>query len=326
MIGTKAMPLSQAHSTAIGQPFPVPIAEAPIVSRSRLGLGLKIFKRKQRKHLRTGERIFLWASRIVIWFCMVLVVTPFLWVAMTSIQPGVLYFGGFFPTGFTLSHYQDLWSSGYFDWVRNSVLICTTVGAATVGLVATMAYAFSRFRFKGRKYGLMTLLLIQMFPAQMSFVAYGYLLHQIGGFDTLWGYILCMIGGGLPFNAWLFKGYIDTLPRDLEEAAYVDGASKFTAFRRVILPLTRPMMAVIFIFVWFGLYSDFIIASYLLPSIGNFTVTLGINSLNSGAGSFAQNWTLFSAGATISCIPLMVVFLSMQRFLVSGLSRGAVKG
>jgi arabinogalactan oligomer/maltooligosaccharide transport system permease protein len=187
-----------------------------------------------------------------------------------------------------------------------------------------MAYAFSRFRFTGRRYGLMFLLLVQMFPAQMSFIAFYYLLLQIHLLDTLVGLILVFIGSGLPFNAWLFKGYIDSLPRDLEEAAYVDGASKLQAYLRVILPLTRPMMAVIFIFVWFGLYSEYLVSSWLLTTQSNFTVPLGLYQfLNNG---FLSNWTEFAAGAVLGTIPLMIIFLAMQRFLVAGLARGAVKG
>ena len=328
-MNSKAVGINSPAASAIGQPLPPIIAEAPSVRRVPFGLGFMFRRKKQKKNLRTGEIAVLWGSRLIIWIFAILILIPGVWVVATSFQPGDLYFGGLLPNGFTLDHYRTLFQGTLFlTYIRNSVLVCTTVGVATVALVATMAYAFSRFRFSGRKYGLMGLLIIQMFPAQMSFIAYKLLLSHlpISGVDTLWGYTLCMIGGGLPFNAWLFKGYIDSLPADLEEAAYVDGATKFQAFRRIILPLTRPMMAVVFIFVWFGIYNDYIIASYILPTDTNWTVTLGLKGLSEGAGSFASDWTLFAAGATIASIPLLLVFLSMQRFLVSGLSRGAVKG
>jgi arabinogalactan oligomer/maltooligosaccharide transport system permease protein len=319
--------MTEMSSATIGQPIPPLAVGAPAFRKSGVGLGFMTRRKKgPKKKLRSGEILYLWFSRLIIWAFMAIVLIPFLWIIAMSFQPGNFFFGGFLPTGFTWANYEKLPGLGYFTYLRNSLVICTTVGVATVSLVTTMAYAFSRFRFVGRQYGLMTLLIIQMFPAQMSFVAYGLLLHQINGFDTIWGYILCMIGGGLPFNAWLFKGYVDSLPVDLEEAGYVDGASKFQAFRRIILPLTRPMMAVIFIFVWFGLYSDFIVASFLLPTNTNWTMTLGIIGLNEGAGGFANDWTLFAAGSTVASLPLVIVFLSMQRFLVSGLSRGAVKG
>ncbi|HEV3309563.1 MAG TPA: sugar ABC transporter permease [Chloroflexota bacterium] len=307
--------------SSVGQVVPVP---APLLQRVTPAIGLRF--RRRGKNLRTGEIAYLWFSRLLIWGFAALILVPAVWVLGASFQPGVTYTTSFFPTAFTWAHYQYLFSStDFLLWVRNSVLICTTVGVATVLLVATMAYAFSRYRFPGRKYGLMSLLIIQMFPAQMSFVAFYYLLLQVNSVDTLYGYILVMIGGGLPFNAWLFKGYIDSLPRDLEEAAYVDGASKFQAYLRIILPLTRPMMAVIFIFVWFGLYSDFIISSFLLTTQNNFTVALGLYSLSQGQ-SFLINWTQFAAAAVVGSAPLLIVFLLAQRFLVAGLARGAVKG
>jgi arabinogalactan oligomer/maltooligosaccharide transport system permease protein len=251
---------------------------------------------------------------------------PALWVVGTSFQGGLVFnTNNIVPTSFTLQHYRDLFANtNFFTWVRNSVIVCTSVGVMTVLLVATLAYAFSRFRFAGRKYGLMFLLLVQMFPAQMSFLAFYYLLTQIHLIDTLQGLILVFIGGGLPFNAWLFKGYIDSLPKDLEEAAYVDGASKLQAYIRVILPLTRPMMAVIFIFVWFGMYSEYLVSSWLLTTQDNFTMTLGLYGFINN--QFLNNWTEFAAGAILGTVPLMLVFLATQRFLVAGLARGAVKG
>ena len=187
-----------------------------------------------------------------------------------------------------------------------------------------MAYAFSRFKFRGRKYGLMGLLLIQMFPAQMSFVAFFVLLNYLNLLDNLTALAIVLIGGGLPFNAWLFKGYVDSLPRDLEEAAYVDGASKLQAYLRIILPLCRPMMAVIFLFTWFGIYSEFIVTSTLINSPSSYTVPVGLHGYISQ--QFTNNWTTFSAGAVLGTVPLMLVFLGAQRFLVAGLARGAVKG
>lgn len=283
-------------------------------------------RRTTRKRLRADQRVALWASRVFIIAFTAVVMFPALWVVGTSFQGGLIFNStDIIPTSFTLQHYQDLFSNTPFlTWVRNSVIVCTAVGVMTVALVATMAYAFSRFRFRGRRYGLMFLLLVQMFPAQMSFIAFYYLLLQIHLLDTLQGLILVFIGAGLPFNAWLFKGYIDSLPMDLEEAAYVDGASKLQAYIRVILPLTRPMMAVIFIFVWFGMYSEYLISSWLLTSQNNFTISLGLYQFINN--QFLNNWTEFAAGALVGTIPLMLVFLAAQKFLVAGLARGAVKG
>ncbi len=312
-------------SQGVAQALPAAAVGTPQAGR---GLGWIRGRSRAKRRMRTGERVFLWSSRIIVWIVMFLILVPAVWVVGTSFQPGTYFTNTIFPTGFTLDHYRALFDPnlnvGFVTWIRNSVIVCTSVGVITVLLVATMAYAFSRFRFKGRKYGLMGLLLIQMFPAQMSFIAYQFLLNKIGLYDTLQGYTLVMIGGGLPFVAWLFKGYIDSLPRDLEEAAYVDGASKLQAYLRVILPLTRPMMAVVFLFTWFGLYSEYLVASFLLQNTSNYTMALGLHGFINSA--FTQNWTDFAAAAVLGSLPLLIVFLSMQRFLVAGLSRGAVKG
>jgi arabinogalactan oligomer / maltooligosaccharide transport system permease protein len=311
----------EPQSQGIGQAIPVPQAALREESRGLAGLRVK----RKKKNLRTGEITFLWISRLIVVAFALLILIPAAWVVGSSFQPGQYFSPTLLPTGFTLQHYQDLFSqTNFFLWVRNSVFVCTLVGVVTVLLVSTMAYAFSRFKFRGRKYGLMGLLLIQMFPAQMSFVAFYFLLNKFNLLDNLTSLGLVLIGGGLPFNAWLFKGYIDSLPKDLEEAAYVDGASKFQAYWRIILPLCRPMMAVIFLFTWFGMYSEFLVTSFLINNPNNYTIALGLHGYIQN--NFTANWTVFSAGAILGTVPLMLVFLGAQRFLVSGLARGAVKG
>lgn len=316
----------QPQSQGVGQAIPVP---PTVVGEEARGLSKLMRRTKSRKRLRTGERIFLWSSRVIVLCFVVLTLVPTLWVVATSFSGGSFFSNTVIPQSFTLKHYGDLFDPnlriGFTTWVENSVGLCTAVGLATVALVSTMAYAFSRFKFRGRKYGLMGLLLIQMFPAQMSFIAFLNLLEHVNLDGTLWGLGLVLLGGGLPFNAWLFKGYIDSLPRDLEEAAYVDGASKLQAYIRIILPLTRPMMAVIFLFTWFGMYSEFLLSSFILGSnTANYTVAVGLRGFISN--QFELNWTDFAAAAVLGSLPLMIIFLAAQRFLVAGLARGAVKG
>jgi arabinogalactan oligomer / maltooligosaccharide transport system permease protein len=305
----------------------IPVSGAVFAGQSRI-FGRK---RRQKKNLRSGEIAALWFSRLFVWLFIFVIMIPIAWIVGQSFQPGLIYTPSIIPSGFTWAHYQTVLfpsnqfgAPAFYTWVRNSTVICTSVGVATVILVATMAYAFARFRFVGRKYGLMALLLIQMFPAQMAAVAFLRLEYRVNAYDTLWGVILVFIGAGLPFSAWLFKGYVDSLPRDLEEAAYVDGASRFQAYWKIILPLTRPMMAVVFLFSWFGLYSEYLLTSILLPSADNWTVALGLRNFISGG--FLNDWTTFAAGAVVGAVPVTLVFIFMQRFLVSGLARGAVKG
>jgi arabinogalactan oligomer/maltooligosaccharide transport system permease protein len=288
--------------------------------------------RRARPKLRPDEAAFLWISRVIIWAFTALILVPLVLVVFASLNTGSAFLtGDILPTTFTLDNYKavlDPNQSDFIYWIRNSAIICGCTSALAVLLVSTTGYAFSRFRFHGKKYGLMALLLIQMFPAQMAFVALYFLLLKVHMFNTYQGLILVFLGGGIPFNAWLFKGYVDGLPRDLEESAYVDGATKFQAFWKIILPLTRPMMAVIFIFQFIGIYNDYILINFLTQSqLGpgtHYTVAVGLYQyLNTG---FEQNWTQFSAGAILAAIPIVLVFLAAQKWLVSGLAAGAVKG
>lgn len=290
--------------------------------------GVDLTRIRSKRRMRPDERIFLWISRIIIIAFTLLILFPLLMVIDASVTPGQTFFvTSVIPQTVSLEHYANVFDPSktpIFTWLKNSAIVCLITSGLSVLLVTGMAYAFSRFRFFGRKYGLMSLLLIQMFPAQMSFVALYYLLNYVHLLDSLTGLIVVFLGGGIPFNAWLFKGYIDGLPRDLEEAAYVDGATQFQAFWRVILPLTRPMMAVIFIFQTIGIYNDYILTNYLITNNSKYTVAVGLYGFLSA--QFGQNWNDFAAGAVIATIPIAFLFLLAQRWLVSGLAAGAVKG
>ena len=283
---------------------------------------------RSKSRLRPDERAFLWVSRAIIWIVILIMIIPVAMVVIASLTPGQTFFvTSVIPSNVSLEHYQNVFDPNktpIFTWMKNSAIVCLITSSCSVLLVTSMAYAFSRFRFFGRKYGLMAMLLIQMFPAQMAFVALFYLLNYVHLLNSLTGLIVVFLGGGIPFNAWLFKGYIDGLPRDLEEAAYVDGATQFQAFWKVILPLTRPMMAVIFIFQVIGIYNDYILTNYLINSSDKYTVAVGLYSFLNN--QFSQNWNDFAAGAIIATIPIVVLFLLAQRWLVSGLASGAVKG
>lgn len=292
------------------------------------GRALTLPRVRSRRKLRTDEVTFLWVSRVIVWAFMIVILVPLVLVVFAAFNTGTAFLtGSLLPATWTWENFQavlDPKQNDFALWLRNSAIVTLSVGALSVLLVASTGYAFSRFRFYGRKYGLMALLLIQMFPAQMAFVALFFLLKEIHLLNTLQGLILVFLGGGVPFNAWLFKGYVDGLPRDLEESAYVDGATKFQAFWKVILPLTRPMMAVIFIFQVIGVYNDFLLTNFLISDQSNYTVAVGLRGFL--LSSFQSNWTQFSAAAILAAIPIVVVFLTAQRWLVSGLAAGAVKG
>jgi ABC-type maltose transport system permease subunit len=271
---------------------------------------------------------------LLIWGMIAFALFPVLWIFSASINAGNTLFGQrFIPPNPTLSHYQELFNSPrhpFGRWLWNSIKVSGIASLLTVSLAALGAYALSRFRFRGRRTGLLALLIIQMFPQMLAMVAIYLLLLEIGrhipglGLNTHAGLIMVYLGGAMGFNTWLMKGYFDTIPRDLEESAMIDGATHFQAFVQIILPLARPILAVIFILSFIGTYSDFLLPSILLTGTENFTFAVGLRLFI--LGEYATRWGIFAAACMLGAIPILVVFLSLQRFLISGLTRGAVKG
>lgn len=203
-------------------------------------------------------------------------------------------------------------------------MVAVVVATAQMLMTALGAYAFSRLRFFGRKYGLMALILLQMFPGVLSISAIYAELANLGLLDNLWVYILVMIGGSA-FNIWLVKGYYDTIPRELDEAAIMDGASHWKIFWKIILPLARPMLAVIFFLTLIGIYSEYVLGSTILQSPQNYTLGMGMYSMVSG--QYATHlWGEFAAAALISAIPLTLAFALLNPLIAKGMTAGSVKG
>jgi len=258
---------------------------------------------------------------------------PVLWVVSASFNATQsMQFQKLIPPNPTLDNYKTLFTSPQYKyglWLWNSVKISLITSTFVVALTALAAYSFSRFRFKGRRVGLFGLLLVQMFPQMLAIVALYVLLLTMGhffpfaGMNTHTGLILIYLGGAMGFNTWLMKGYFDTIPRSLEESAKVDGATSFQAFTKILLPLVRPILATIFVLTFISIYSDFLIASVMLRTAEQQTIPVGLRVLISD--QYGTRWALFSAGAVISALPFLVVFLVAQRSLVSGLTRGGVK-
>lgn len=295
--------------------------------------------RRRRQRRRFTIRLL---KRLVILALIVITLSPTYLVFIASIDKG----GGFFssslwPDKVTFENYKLLvkpvseGGSDFLTWTRNSMIVCFSVATLSTFCAGLMGYAFSRMRFRGRRYGLMTLLLIQIFPTVLAIPAYYYLLlwlqnhftvggHVVFGLGTYQGLILVLAGAALAFNSWLFKGYLDNLPRELEEAAFVDGATRLRMLRYVVLPLAKPIVAVIFLFTFIGTYSEYAITSIVMNNSANYTLPVGLRGFI--FNEFSQNWTIFAAGAVVASVPLLIVFLLTQRYLVSGLARGAVRG
>jgi len=214
-------------------------------------------------------------------------------------------------------------------WILNSIIVAITVSLITTAVTALAAYPFSRMRFKGRKYGIMGLLLIQMFPAIMYMIAIYTFLSFAGkyipgfGLSKLSGLIFAYLGG-IAYNMYLIKGYYDTIPDSLEEAALIDGATRWQTFVKIVIPLASPILAVIVILTFMSTFNEFILAKIILQDVKQYTYAVGLYTFSTGP--FETEWGLFTAAALIGMVPMVVLFLLMQRYIVGGLVSGAVKG
>ena len=278
-----------------------------------------------KKKLNGSDLRTLWFSRIFIWFVIVLVLFPAVWILMSSFSVGDSFFlSSLFPKKISFEHYKELFSeTDFVIWVINSLKLCFIVAIIQLTLTTLSAYAFSRMRFTGRKYGLMTLLVLQVFPNSMAVAGYYVLLYKFELVDNSLALIL-VLAGGSAFNIWLLKSYIDNIPRELDEAAAIDGAGDFLIFYRIILPLAMPQIVVIFLFSFIATYSEYVITSIFLQTPEKATLALGLQTFITN--QFAAHWTLFSAAAVLSSLPIMIIFMLLQKYIQNGLIAGGVKG
>lgn len=228
------------------------------------------------------------------------------------------------------TNYAALGGTSYWRWVGNTLVIggVTALGAVLMGAAA--AYAFSRFRFAGRRVSLTALLIIQMFPQTVAFVAIFLLLMALGkvvpvlGVNSTVALICVYLGGALGSNTFLMYGFFNTIPKELDESARVDGASHAQIFWRIIMPLVTPVLAVVGLLAFLSAFGDFILAKIILISEENWTLAVGMYQWVSN--QLASRWGLFAAGAVIAALPVLALFLSLQKYIVGGLTAGAVKG
>lgn len=274
------------------------------------------------------NNIRLTLSYIALVILAIFAVYPALWVVMGSLRPGKsLYSKHLIPENFTLSHYRELFHSDsilFGTWYLNTLKIAFFSMLIGVLLTLLTSYAVSRFRFKGRKTALSTVLILGMFPGFMSMVAIYLLLKEFGLLDTHMALIIVYAAGAPLGGTFIAKGFLDTIPRTLDEAAKIDGASNFKIFTRVILPLSRPMLTYMALTQFVGPWVDFIFAKLVLRTKDKQTVAVGLyDMVNSNQNT---NFTLFAAGAVLIAIPITILFMMLQRLLVDGLTSGASKG
>ena len=274
-----------------------------------------------------------WRHLIALMFA-TFAVYPILFVATNSIADFAnLTNSKLIPDGLTLKHYKLLSSDPlvpYFKWLYNTYKVALIAAFFNVFLGTLAAYAFSRLQFKGRRASLLTLVIVQMFPSFLAFVAIYLLFFQISdiapfmGLGTHIGLILVYLGGSIGFNSWLIKGFMDTISPSLDEAAKVDGATDFQIFRRIIAPLSRPILVVIFVITFIGIYSDFILAAIFLKDKNLWTVAVGINTVF--IDDFNADWGVIAASSVIAATPIAVLFIFFQKQITGGLTAGSVKG
>ncbi|MFK3891983.1 arabinogalactan oligomer ABC transporter permease GanQ [Bacillus subtilis] len=278
---------------------------------------------KVRKYIR------LLFSYLLLAFMAVIIVYPLLWTAGASFNPGnSLISTSIIPKHPTFDHYKELFAGKerlqYVQWYVNSMKISLFTMAGSLLCVTFTAYAFSRFRFKGRKYALTLFLLLQMIPQFSALIALFVLAQILGMINSHWLLILLYIGGLIPMNTYLMKGYMDSIPMDLDESAKIDGASSTRIFFQIILPLSKPMAAVVAMNGFTGPLGDFVLSSTILRTPESYTLPVGLfNLVNDVMGA---SYTTFAAGALLISIPVALIFIMLQKNFVSGLTAGGTKG
>lgn len=237
------------------------------------------------------------------------------------------------PTNMTLDNFRDVFdnpTAPVSTWMWNSFYIGLIAATVNVLIAAFAAYAFSRFDFKGRRALLTSLLVMQIFPQFLGFIALFVLAQDFGdvwsaiGFNTHVFLILVYVGGAAGFNAFLLKGFLDSVPRSLDEAARIDGASALTIFFKIIMPLARPMLAVIFIISFIAIFGEFVLASFLLSGADQLTLPVGLQIFL--ADGYNARWGVLAATALIGAAPIVAVFVFAQKHIIGGLTAGGVKG
>jgi arabinogalactan oligomer/maltooligosaccharide transport system permease protein len=259
---------------------------------------------------------------------------PLYLVVITSFNPsGSLKVTSFIPTDFSLANYSILFNDEripYLTWMRNSLVIAGFVSVFSVIIGAASAFAFSRLRFKGKRFGIQLLLLIQMFPAILALSALYVIMERVYtfapsfGLGSPMGLILVYLGGAMGVNIWLLKGFVDSIPVELDEAAKIDGASPAQTYWLIFVPLAAPVLAVVALLSFIGIFNEFILARLFLVDMESRTVAVGLQQFI--GGQYSENWGPFAAGSILASIPIVIIFLSLQRYIVSGLTAGSVKG
>jgi arabinogalactan oligomer/maltooligosaccharide transport system permease protein len=263
---------------------------------------------------------------VLIFFC-VLSVFPILNILSIALRPSdAVYVKTInpIPQGATLANFKDAFAKyDLIRWLSNSLIVSLLTTVIAVALSIGAGYAFSRFEFFGRNVGMTMLLVTQMFPAPMMLLPLYIMLTKAGLSNNILGLAIVYVSTAIPFNIWMMKGYFDTIPKSLEESAYVDGAGIFKSFYQIILPLATPAIALTALFAFMGAWSEYIVARVILTDNALLTLPIGLVNMQ---GQFSTDWGIYSAAALVTAVPVMILFVSLSKYLVGGLTLGSVKG
>lgn len=230
-----------------------------------------------------------------------------------------------FTGPWTLNNFSELFSATlYGRWYLNTLVISFFTMVIQVAVVTLAGYTYSRYNFAGKKWSLTFFLVVQMVPTMAALTAFYVLGMLINGLDHYWYLTLIYIGGGIPMNTWLMKGYFDTVPYDFDESAKLDGAGNFTIFWKIVMPLVKPMIAVQALWAFMGPFGDFMTAKYLLREDANLTVAVGLQQFIQDPKD--QQVALFATGAILIAVPICALFFYLQKYFVTGLTAGGAKG
>lgn len=286
------------------------------LSVSAIEYGLKRNFELQKKHQSIG-------SHTTLLHFVVITLIPIVWIFDIALSPGNAL-GGEIGDSFSTEHFSKiLEGDSFWIWFRNSLIV--SIGTSLLGLVIAIpaGYAFSRYKFTGRDVSMFAFLLVQMFPGIIILVPYFLVMKTLGLLNSHLGLILAYCVTALPLCVWMLKGFFDTVPRELEEAATLDGCNQFQVFTKVVLPLSLPAVAVTALFSFLAAWNEFLLALTFNTSNDMYTLPVGLASLISSTG---QAWGDFAAASILVSLPVALLFLFFQKFLIEGLAAGGVKG
>lgn len=275
------------------------------------------------RHRRLAPRLESFGTHLLLWHAAALVVVPVVWIVDVAVSPGNAL-GGAIGDAFTLEHFERLvFGESFWLWTRNSLTVATGTTVLGLAFAIPAGYAFSRFKFSGRSQAMFAVLLVQMFPGVIILVPYFMVMKTLGLLNTSIGLILAYSVTALPLCVWLLKGFFDTVPRELEEAALLDGCTQVQVFRRIVLPLSLPAVAVTALFSFLAAWNEFLLALVFNTSNEQYTLPVGLASMIPANG---QRWGDFAAASILVSVPVVILFVLFQKPLVQGLSFGGVKG